>query len=208
MSTQLPYPLPAEFDTSGPYRNPGQTIPSPMPTDMPVGLWRGERTTLDNWTANPVDDATVLWRVEWASPIFDMRPDLRSVSENRSNLTRSGVPVWGGNTWSSGLHLWAITRVLGANAPNVGQPDLRGLEVQYQEEGHVIDVTQLQTITPLEDVTNVFTNLGNSQMIAVNPWGTGNPVRYWRMRLRFQIRTNSTFVGPVPPVIVIQGAMY
>ena len=209
MSGQLPYPLPGGWTDAGPYRNPGQTVPFPAPQDMPVGLWRGERVVVDGWTANPPDDANVLWRLDWASPIFDLRPDLRSVSDNRSNTNSfSGVPVWNANSWSSGVHLWLWTQAIGSNAPFIDQPDMRGLEVLYQEESNVIDLSQIGTTSDFQDVTAEFTNGGNSIITAYNPWGAGNPVRYWRLRLRFQIRDNSTFVGPTPPRIVMQGAMY
>jgi hypothetical protein len=176
---------------------------------MPVGLWRGERVVMDNWTQNPPDDERILWRVEWASPIFDLRPDLRSVSDNRTNTNSfSGVPVWGGNAWSSGVHLWLNARVLGAHAPVNDQPDYRGLQVLTQEEAHVIDVAQITSDTPFQDVTAEFMNSGNSNMTLFSPWGLGNPMRYWRVKLRFQIRRTSSFVGPLPPKVVLQGAMY
>jgi hypothetical protein len=176
---------------------------------MPIGLWRGERVVVDGWTANPPDDANVLWRLDWASPIYDLRPDIRSVSDNRSNTNSfSGVPVWNANSWSSGVHLWLWTQVIGSNAPFIDQPDMRGLEVLYQEESNVIDLSQIGTTSDFQDVTAEFTNGGNSIITAYNPWGAGNPVRYWRLRLRFQIRDNSTFVGSTPPRIVMQGAMY
>ncbi len=209
MGGSLPYPLPSGYNAAGPYRNPGQTIPSPLPTDMPVGLWRGERISQDSWTANPPDDPAIRWRLEWASPVFDMRPDLRSTSENRSNNTGpNGVPIWGGNAWASGVHLWLDTQMLGQNAPFVGQPDYRGVEVLLTEEAHPMDLTQLTTILPFQDVTASFANAGQSNVTIYSPWGTGNPIRYWRLRLRFQIRNNTTFVGPLPPVLVTQAAMY
>ena len=177
----LPYPLPEGYDPNGPYKNPGQSMPFPSPADAPVGLWNGNRQQLTNWTANPITG--VLWEITWTSPIFDMRPDLRSMSENRSNRAQfSGVPIWRSAGQNVGSKL--ILQVHGLT-------DLRGFKAVAQDEGHVFDVSQVTTISAQEDVTAQFTNKGTDAVAIFDPFGGSYPIRYWRQD-RKSTRLNSS----------------
>ena len=204
MSTYpLPYPLPQGYDPNGPYKNPGQTMPFPSPSDAPVGLWNGNRQQLTNWAANP--SAGVLWQFVWASPIFDMRPDLRSMSENRTNKTFSGIPIWRSAGQNVGAKL--ILQLHGLT-------DLRGFKAIAQDEGHVFDVAQVTSISAEEDVTAQFTNKGTDAVVIFDPFGGSYPIRYWRQRIVFQVLDGFGFpVVPAPGVdepyiLTTQAAVY
>ena len=202
---ELPYPLPGKYDPSGQFRNPAGTIPRPSPADMPVGAWIGSRTDITNWQADPFGNGRVLWRARWSSPIYDLRPDTGALSDNRNNTTPSGVAVWR----AAGQNIAAQLFVQISNPLLAGVVDYRGLQVISQEEAHVVDVTQLDTVTGPQDVTAEFTSRGNSAVVTYSPYGDGYPVKYWRLRLEFQILANQGFPVPgPPPTFTIQAALY
>ena len=195
----LPYPLPEKYDPSGPLRNPGSTIPRPSPADMPVGGWIGGRVQMVDWEPNPAPNT--LWRVKWASPIFDLRPDLGALSENRANVRPSGMAVWRAAGQNIAAQLFVQIS---------GITDFRGFQVVSQEEAHVADVTQLLPIIAPQDVTDNFTSRGDSSVVTYSPFGDGYPIRYWRLRLIFNILTDQGFPLPPasPPTFVLQSALY
>ena len=196
----LPYPLPGKYDPSGQFRNPAGTIPRPSPADMPVGAWIGSRVQLTNWTPNPELNDRILWRTQWASPIYDLRPDLGALSDNRSNVTFSGVPVWRAAGQNVAAQLFVQIS---------GLLDFRGFQVVSQEEAHVCDVTQIATITGPQDVTAEYTSKGASSIVTYSPFGDGYPVRYWRLRVEFNILANQGFPAPGdPPVFTLQAGLY
>lgn len=165
---------------------------------MPVGAWIGSRSPLTNWIPNP--EAGILWRVVWASPIFDLRPDLGALSENRNVPRVSAVPIWRAAGQNSGAQLFVQ-----CSTPN----DSRGLQVVSTEEAHVCDVTQVVGITGAQDVTAEFTSKGLASVVTFSPYGDGYPIRYWRLFLRFEIVTNQNFPEPgTPPSMTVQAALY
>jgi hypothetical protein len=178
-------------------------MPFPSPSDAPVGLWNGNRQQLTNWTPNPF--AGVLWQFVWASPIFDMRPDLRSMSENRTNKTFSGIPIWRSAGQNVGAKL--ILQLHGLT-------DLRGFKAIAQDEGHVFDVAQVTSISAEEDVTAQFTNKGTDAVVIFDPFGGSYPIRYWRQRIVFQVLDGFGFpIIPAPGVdepyiLTTQAAVY
>ena len=192
--------MPGAYDPEGPYRNPGSTLPRPSPTNMPVGGWFGPKGVLSNWTANPA--TRVLWRVGWASPVFDLRPDLGALSDNRANAGVSAIPIWR----AAGQNVAAQLFVM------IGRfNEFAGLQVLAEEDAHICDITQLASINDPEDVTSAFTSKGASSLLSFSPFGDGYPVRYWRLRLQFDILANQG--GPVPGVAVpqnptVQAALY
>lgn len=199
MADHLPYPLPGPFDPSGPYNNPGQTVPRPSPSSLPVGCWMGPRVSMAAWTANPTTG--VLWRTEWATPIFDMRPDLGALSNNRAGAHTSAIPIWraGGQNVATQMFVQVY-----------GITDFRGFQVVSIEEAHVQDLTQILSVTGPQDITADFTSKGTSSLSTFSPPGDGYPVRYWRLRVQFQYL--SQLDAPVNagdlPAIVLQAAMY
>lgn len=201
----LPYPLPGKYDPAGQFRNPAGTVPRPSPADMPVGAWIGGRIPVTNWTADPLGNGAILWRSEWASPIYDLRPDLGALSENRNNTTPSGVSVWraAGQNVAAQLFVQISAPTLPAGI------DYRGFQVISREEAHVCDVTQVTTVTGVQDVTAEFTSRGANSVVTFSPYGDGYPLRYWRLRLQFNVLANQGFPVPGPaPTFTIQAALY
>jgi hypothetical protein len=91
--------FPAQFGRAPQYRNPDGTLPLPSARNIPVPLWTQTRTNF-NWTGptacGPGDAScgspppSFDFTFTWDSPIFDLRPDLRSGQAGPKN----GVPIW------------------------------------------------------------------------------------------------------------------
>lgn len=195
---RLPYPLPEKYDPSGQFRNPASTIPRPSPSDMPVGGWFGTTTPVIDWTANP--SPNVLWQAVWSSPIYDLRPDLGALSDNRNNARFSGVSVWRAAGQNIAAQLFVQISAV---------QDFRGFQVLSQEEAHISDVTQILSVTGQQDVTAEFTSRGASSIVTYSPYGDGYPIRYWRLKLRFNILDNQDFPPAAqPPTFSIAAALY
>lgn len=195
---RLPYPLPEKYDPAGQFRNPASTIPRPSPSDMPVGAWVGATTPVVDWTANPQEN--ILWRASWSSPIYDLRPDLGALSDNRNNARIAGVSVWRAAGQNVAAQLFVQMSTLS---------DYRGFQVLSQEEAHVSDVTQIASVTGRQDVTAEFTSRGNSAIVTYHPYGDGYPIRYWRVKLVFNIVDNQGFpLNESPPTFSVAAALY
>ena len=89
--------FPSQFGNAPQYRNPSGTIPMPQPKDIPAASWTQTRYRLDWGTPFAVAPNQAnffpegwLWTVNWSSPFFDMRPDLRS----SQGQVKEGVPMW------------------------------------------------------------------------------------------------------------------
>ena len=196
----LPYPLPGKYDPSGNTRNPTGSIPRPSPTDMPVGGWIGAATLVSNWTANP--DPATLWRTFWSSPLFDLRPDLGALSDNRANARVSALPIWRAAGQNIASQLFVQISTL---------PVITGWKITSVEDAHICDATQAVSITAPEDVTSQFSSMGVAALLTYHPHGDGYPVRYWRLRLQFDVLANmgSLSIPPIAPVnFVVQAAVY
>jgi len=217
----LPYPMRSgQFDDSAQFRNPAGTMPFPHPGDMPVGVWLGDEVRVEFKGVAPPPpfglpyfptDVVTGWAL-WSSPVFDLQPELRGVSNNMSN--RSGVagsptlggfgatPIWG----SGGKQL----RVAFSKAPSTPR-----FAVYEYEEGHIIDPAKIQpiTYTPGQNITAAYltgTNLGAGQQYSTTlnfaPFGSG--MRYWRCNLLF-LRLESAFpADPAPTTFNLQAVYY
>lgn len=215
MSNRLPFPLAQNFDPSGPYRNPGQTNPLPSPSNIPTPCWFGGSVPV-TWSTTITEglSADIQLQAHWASPIFDMRPDIRNVTPNTSSMTpghRSGVPMWNRNA-----HLWVQFEnpnlQVGGTTVGVLGNDLRGFQVLMTEEAHVSDPQFVQTVSEPEDITAQFTaRCQNSSVLSFYPVGDANPLRFYRLRLTFNVLKR--FINPEPgiedgPAFNITSAMY
>ena len=139
-----------------------------------------------------------------------MRPDIRSLTGgtigngqpqqaggNRNIM--GGVPIW-----NSAGQLWVQ---LDSNvADGLRGIDLRGFQILATEEAHLSDPSRLRSISGAQDVTEEFSTLGESSLLGWMPYGSGLPVRFYRLRLTFQIRDN--FGNALLPNMCVQGAMY
>ena len=201
MTYELPYPLPRNYNPSGPYRNPGQTLPLPVPDNHPVGCWFGSLQRI-NWAVS--GSSRLVSDAGWQSPIFDLRPDLRGLIQNTSNKTPSAVPIWSNAGTNVGVHLWI--QIDGAGATGLNSIDLRGFQILAKERAHICDVAQIRSINNLQDVTAQFSSQGESAILAWTPFGDGYPVRYYQLKITLRIRENFSSGGN--PDMTIRGAMY
>lgn len=216
MTYRLPFPLPPDYDPSGPFRNPGSTNPLPAPADIPAPCWFGGAATL-NWQASA--ESEIALTTSWSSPIFDMRPDLRGLRPNNAGgfNTNSGGQngVAGARSLMSGWPMWNPAAQLWIQLSNPLDPNnlgllggkFQGLEILAEEQVHISDPQKLQTVSPEQDVTEAFTTLGESSLLGWTPIGDGRPARFYRLKLTFNIKENfgATATGPV---ITLESAMY
>lgn len=212
MSYRLPYPLPGQYDPSGPFRNPGNTNPLPAPGDIPTPCWFGSGFQIAWSTSIAVGDSSAIQlQATWSSPIFDMRPDIRSVNSNINSDgaapgRMSGVPIW-----NPAAQLWL--QFERPNAVNgIRQVRLDGFQILAEEQVHVCDPNNLRSVSALEDVTAQFSTTGNSAILGWYPIGDGNPVRFYRLKLIFNM-LNNVQGSNVPtvadaPIMTIRPAMY
>lgn len=213
MTYRLPFPLPPDYDPSGPFRNPGQTNPLPAPGDIPTPCWFGGAAAL-NWQANA--GASIDLTASWSSPIFDMRPDIRGLRPNNAggfNTQAGGVPgarslMSGWPMWNPAAQLWIQL----SNPNSVGGLGLlggrlQGFEVLAEEQVHISDPQKIQTVSPQQDVTEEFTTMAQSSIMGWTPMGDGRPARFYRLRLTFNIKANFG-ANATGPVMTLESAMY
>ena len=191
------------------YRNPNGTIPFPAASNMPVTNWFTEKFLLP-WTGT---GPNVIDRAFWRSPIFDLRPDLRS----SQGAKKQGVPVW--NSYYARLYvqLFGLTTTF-SNTQN--------LVLQYREYGNttwasvhtpqpVAAGVPLQAayqavlpITSWGDITSeIMQGLSqpDSIILVFAPVGSGYPSRYWQVEFQFSMDEANI---PGPTEISLQGALY
>ena len=195
------------------YRNPWGSVPAPKAKDIPRTLWTTERLGLP-WSGLGVIVAGVD-RAVWSSPVFDLRPDLRS----SNSAKKEGVPIWNP---SARLYV----QVFGLTTTAFATEDLR---VNFSERanttfGHVYGAQPARSVAPVgggfpaqannQAVVQVTARIDvsseimmgtfqpDSAVLAFVPLGEGYPVRYWGIDLFF------IKVGFAGPPLKIQAAMY
>jgi len=216
VSNRLPYPLPRDYDPSGPYRNPGVTNPLPYQADIPTPCWFGGASSVQWQVPAPVS-ATVNLTAQWASPIFDMRPDIRNLT---SNTIDNGTPghVAAVPMWNPSAQLWLQFENPSLGVNGISAQAMEGLQILSFEESHVCDPQNLSTVSAIEgvDITSEFDTTGASCIMGWYPIGDGNPVRYYRLTLTLNLLLNVKIpefsLGPVPPrnvpTLTIRPVMY
>ena len=218
MSYKLPFPERRSFDPSGQYRNPGATLPLPQPTNIPVGCWFGAEAPL-NWQATT--DTGYNQKAIWRSPIYDLRPELRSMSaggfattgtistasntgagytqvtQGRRDNAKNAVPIWNG----IGGHL--VVQVTGLATSNTSRS---GIVVFTSERAHISDPAKSTPILSNNDATFALETNTNSAILAFTPTGETGPVRFWQLELTFYRRDDVTI--PPLPRYVVEAAYY
>jgi hypothetical protein len=197
MSYRLPSPYNRnqQFSTEGQFRNPAQTNPLPMPTNMPVGAWFGNRISI---TLKATSEADAESEVYWASPIFDLQPELRGLNPSgTSGGSPSAVPIWGG---SGRLHIQ-----IGNLRATAAQ--LTNLKVTSSEYAHISDSRKTVQALATSDITSQIQQETDSIILHYAPIGEGIPVRFWRVKLRF-LRTEDTSPSTNPPSFYIDSGFY
>lgn len=221
---------PAQYGRSPLYRNPDGTLPMPAGAEIPITQWYstnqpvqwGAATNLDGGDNDGLPTG-FQYTATWASPDFDLRPDLRSAQAG----PKAGVPIW-----SPSARLFVTLR---APSSNPGQaslvvPNLTVLATEFTSDAFNF-TTNVATFgaaqglpgLPSSSVRDVSSQFNPSATVAsvlagFSPPGTGlgggegYPVRYWRISLAFTIIVEAELPLPNPalaaPRLSIDAAMY
>lgn len=182
MNQLFPYPLQAGFDDSGLRHNPSGTIPFPNPQSNPVGAWDSTEMQL-TWVngPGPISGAKVFRWAAWQSPVFDLRPEIRSAA---SSSAINASPIWRGGAGAGGQLFVRLSGL--TSTPSAGT----GLKVSSTELAHPFDPLQVGIVMGAADVSLSFIDMTNTVLVAFLPPGSGYPVRYWRLRLAFEFLSN------------------
>ena len=194
------------------YANPYGSAPSPAATSIPVTLWTTEAGMPVSWQGL---DARGNDNGIWETPVFDLRPDLRSARAT----TKFGVPIW---DTSARLYiqifgltaLAANTRNLRLGAqeysnttfgsltspqpPRAVAPAGGGFPAQVGRD----PVVAVTTIVDISSELMLGTAQPDSVILVFAPLGEGYPVRYWKLQLHWM------YVGGAGPALSIQAAVY
>lgn len=190
------------------YYDPYGSVPFPAPKDIPLTLWASELVRVP-WIGlvDNVDTAT------WQSPVFDMRPGLRSSQSSG----KEGVSIWNPNARF-------YIQLFGFGLANSNTTNLR---LEYSEYANTtwgsVYSAQPNRAVANSGVPNQVANqfvirvnarvditseimLGTDQPSSVTltfaPIGEGYPIRYWKIELNF------TSIGVAGGTLSLQAAMY
>jgi len=196
---RLPSPHRQHFSNDGQFRNPAGTLPLPSPANMPVGAWFGNRVGIYLKATAAADAESEAF---WASPIFDLQPQLRGlnpsgVSGNSNGNGYNAVPIWGG---AGRLHI----QISGLRATNTS---LSNIKLTSSEFAHIGDPSKVVQALATSDITSQLTQETDSVVLHYAPIGEGLPVRYWQVKLRF-FRTEDTAPSSDPPQFFVDTGYY
>ncbi len=150
---------------------------------------------------------------QWQSPLFDLRPDLRS----STSVTKVGIPIW---TRSGRLYVqfFGLEGSVNQNLTMFAQEHANS-NVGEGSQGNDPSAV-VPPITAPFDISSVLTFASEfapgSAMLGYAPFspslggGEGYPVRFWYLRLLFfkLIETPDPAPFPDPPAIQIQASFY
>lgn len=201
------------------YSNPGFTNPAPSPDLVPRPLWSGPKTpvkwslsaTITPASLSPLPPG-VLYSFGWSSPVFDLRPDLRS---------STGAPATGVPLWSTATRLYVSLTTNSQGSGELPPINTSNLVVEATDWTSVDNNYQTKSIPnegitggaglyrgTVVDVSSKFTSGGGTTvLVGFSPPGTvlgggdGYPIRYWRLSLAFSqnIETGVPVPDPPPP---------
>lgn len=230
---------PTQFGGAPQYRNPDVTLPLPGAENIPVPIWE-ETDTVLNWGSNiagtwsgPVQVANAagagldywqggLYQQSWSTPIFDLRPDIRS----GQGAIKNGVPMWrqGARLFVqlSDLQSGSASRLGGFRlvAREHGNTTFAIITARHHPEGATNSVVLTTTNVDIGAQVVMPAAQPASMILTVSPQGTATsgsgetPLRYWRFILVMEIRsTGSVAAGPVftptqPTALKLQAAVY
>jgi len=169
----------------------------PDPTNMPAGCWFGNRMAVV-LKATAAADATE--EAFWASPIFDLQPQLRGlnpsgVSGNSQGNGYNAIPLWGG---SGRLHV----QIGNLRSDKFSLTNIR---LTSSEFAHVSDPSKVVQALATSDITSQLVQETGSVVLHFSPIGGGNPVRYWQVKLRFYRTEDSAPASDAPQYFVDTG---
>lgn len=194
---QIPEPWPPQqpYDPRGEWQNPGNTVPYPAPKNMPLGIWNGTPTQMVWENAAPLSNYQRVTR--WQSPVFDLRPEFRN--SRGSNDTDRSIPIWKPSSTNpgSGGKLWVTI------SPMAQTPSLNGMEIWYEEYGHIQNGNNVQLICPEADITDQYVQGQEACVLGFWPPGDGYPIRFYSVAVIIRMR-----LAVADPSFVIQGSYY
>jgi hypothetical protein len=198
---QVPGILPNRVTDAGYLKNPLGSDPFPYPSNMPVAMWQQTPTFL-GWSTTGLPSGVFL-QATWQSPTYDLRPDLRGIMESPGTQRNTGAtPIWLPRGGAG--KLWVQVDNLGAR--NWG---LTGLRVTATEFASVRDGNDLRQITDPEDITTEFVGTADCALGSFLPPGSGYPMRYYRVALKFQfLEDSSAQPGWPDPLYRLSAAYY
>ena len=214
----MPKQYPAQFGRSPLYRDPEGTLPFPAAHDIPISQWYQHETTM-SWvlvqaiapTVNPPISSVLPpgWEYQyiWTTPVFDLRPDLRSANAG----PKEGVPIWTNNgrlyIQMSQPSLGNFARVA-LTTPNLKVSATEWVNTSFNHNSSAVpggpanlQAGQGLLEQPSYDATSKFATAAqvgggftaSTQIGGFAPTGTslgagdGHPIRFWRLRLHFSI---------------------
>ena len=191
-----------------PHSHESGAIPQPVWTSDPKSLVWGQ--------AHIFNAVFVRYTAVWKSPLFDLRPDLRS----QTSVTKIGIPVW---SRSSRLYV-QFFGLEGSNNENLTMLAVEHANINIGEGGGgvggpvaVVPATSVGT-----DVSSVLWGASatapGSAILGYSPYssglggGDGYPVRFWYLTLNLikmiDVGLPHPAVLPAAPVITIQAGFY
>ena len=176
--------IPQDPSNKGYMRNPNGSLPFPKPGNMPIGFWDGGEIALQTFGASAPNWRTATYR----TPIFDLRPDLRSMTGGE----QEGVAIWkySGSGRGGRLHLMI---------DNIGSGDTQGLDVVCSELVSPNRPSIMRQVTDCVNISDQFTVSGRSSTyISFMPTGEF-PIRFWQVQLDF---TWAEDLGDVPKFLL------
>lgn len=220
---------PSQFGRNPAYSNPGGTIPAPPPPGdaVPVPQWYQTKTrfawilsqTVDGTNPNSSLPTGFSYIYTWTSPVFDLRPDLRSGNAG----PKEGVPIWRD---SARLQVQVF-----APHPGTVTPGLSVLRTEFANTNYAYEQVRIGegTGTPpnvvsisRDDVSAQFapSALGATASVLAGfappgttlGFGEGYPVRWWRLSLLFAVFLEEELPLPNPataaPTLYLQAKVY
>jgi hypothetical protein len=197
------------------YRNPYGSNPGPTAKEIPITFWYTQAGMPVAWAGlDALGDDNAFWQ----TPVFDLRPDLRS----SQNMAKSGVPIW-----DTAARLYV--QIFGLTTAAINTEFLR---LEYREHANTtfgqvtspgpnratiggapppsgvpnqIGRDPVIPVTPFIDITSEMmlgTNQPDSVVLVFEMLGEGYPIRYWQCEIHF------VNVGGAGPDLNFQAAMY
>ena len=166
---------------------------------MPVGAWFGNRVTI---YMKPTAAADAVEEAFWASPIFDLQPQLRGlnpsgVSGNANGNGYNAVPIWGG---AGRLHI-QLGNLRSSNT------SLTNIKLSSSEFAHISDPSNRSS--PCNIGHHFAASARNKQhcfTLRTN-WRGSDQYGMWQVKLRF-FRTEATTPATDPPQYYVDTGYY
>ena len=163
--------VPNDPSNRGYLKNPNGSLPFPKPSNMPIGFWDGGEIALQTFPAS-----SPYWReATYQTPIFDLRPDLRSMTGGE----QEGVPIWkySGSGRGGRLHLMIDNIDGGATV---------GLNVECSEIVSPNRPSIMRQVTDCVDISDQFVvDTRSATYVSFEPTGEF-PIRFWQVKLDFR----------------------